>query len=60
MSGATPTMFCSSKLNARTVRVRDDGPKDGVREKEGRKEKRSEGQTDMGESERRKKEIFAL
>ena len=53
-------MFCSSKLNARTVGVRDDGPKDGVREKEGRKEKRSEGQTDMGESERRKKEIFAL
>jgi hypothetical protein len=40
MSGATPTVFCSSKLNARTVRVRDDEPKDGVRE--------MEGQTDRG------------
>jgi len=37
-------MFCSSKLNVRTVRVRDDGPKDRVREKK--------GQTDRGVWER--------
>lgn len=54
--------FCSSKLNARTVRARDAGPKDRGRKRmmsgQGECEKKSEKWTDVGESERREKFSF--